>query len=428
MPFARVDAWWRSGIAAAFPSACFFVAGGLFLFAAVRRIFDSSSAAFAAVALSALNPNLLYLQSTSMTEAYFYAELAAILYFVVADAPVLAALATILATLTRYEGWFLIPFCGASLWLATPAVVPAERKRFKNAAIYVVIASLGPLYWLGHNWWLTGDPLSFYRGPFAPRAIQKGQPYPGLHDLQLAWLYYKTAVQLCAGPGLPLMAIAGAVVALARRAFWPLLILALPPIFYIWSMYSSGGTPIFVPTLWPHSWYNTRYGLAALPLLAFASAALVMAVPPKLRALIAVLIVVAGTIHWATHRDPADWVTWAESRANSTGRRAWMYGAADYLRAHRHGSAEILSSGGDDFLGIYRAAGIPLRETLSVFNGLPFEATIQKPELHMKQAWAVVREGDEVDRAVRKLDYSLELRLINKNEPVILIYRRSGGL
>ena len=99
----------------------------------------------------------------------------------------------------------------------------------------------------------------------------------------MAWLYYRTAVQLCAGR-LPLMALQGSGRRSSRRAFWPLLLLALPPFFYLWSMYSSGGTPIHVPGLWPHSYYNTRYGLAALPLLAFAAAALVLAVPPRIRA------------------------------------------------------------------------------------------------------------------------------------------------
>src|SRR3954463_10058492 len=97
MPFTRVDAWWHSGIAAAFPAALCFVAGGVFLFLAVRRIFESDAAALVATALAALNPNLLYLQSTSMTESYFFAELTALLYFMVSDSPVLAALATIAA-------------------------------------------------------------------------------------------------------------------------------------------------------------------------------------------------------------------------------------------------------------------------------------------------------------------------------------------
>ena len=96
-----------------------------------------------------------------MTEAYFYAELAAVLYCTVSGRPVLAAVATIAATLTRYEGWFLIPFVAAYFVIG---------KRYRAAAAYAAIASLGPLYWLGHNWFLTGDPLDFYRGPYAPRA------------------------------------------------------------------------------------------------------------------------------------------------------------------------------------------------------------------------------------------------------------------
>jgi hypothetical protein len=291
--------------------------------------------------------------------------------------------------------------------------------------VYLAVASLGPIYWLSHNWYLTGDPLAFYRGPYSPRAIQRGLPYPGLHDLRMAWLYYRTAVQLCASPGLSLMAIAGVVVALARRAFWPLLILALPPVFYLWSMYSSGGTPIFVPSLWPHSYYNTRYGLAALPLLAFASAALVMAVPPRMRIPIAVLIVIAGTIHWAG-RDPGDWVTWAESRVNSTGRRAWMNEAAGFLRGRYRPGTGIATSGGDDFLGIYRVAGIPLRETFSVYNGLGWDAALRRPDLYLTQRWAVVRQGDDLDRALDRGRYLLELRLVNKDEPVVEIYRRIG--
>lgn len=419
-PFAAVDAWWHSGIAAAFPSAICFVAGGVFLFAAVRRIFDSTAAALAATALVSLNPNLLYLQSTAMTEAYFYAELAALLYCTVSGRPALAAVATVAATLTRYEGWFLIPFV-AGYFLAA--------RRPRAAVLYCAIASLGPLYWFGHNWFLTGDPLDFYRGPYSPRAIQKGLPYPGLHNAPVAWLYYRTAVILCSGPGLAVMAVAGAVAALARRAFWPLLLLALPPLFYLWSMYSSGGTPIHVPGLWPNSYYNTRYGLAALPLLAFASAALVMAAPRRIRAVVAVLIVVAGGIHWLSHPGPESWITWAESRQNSTGRRAWMNSAADYLRVHYRPGVRILSSGGDDLFGIYRVAGIPLRETFSVDNGLPFEAAVRRPDLYLNEQWAVVRGGDPVEAAVvRSGRYELIRRMAEQDEPVIEIYRLVGGM
>ena len=73
--------------------------------------------------------------------------------------------------------------------------------------------------------------------------------YPGKSDWRRAFLYFRTAAQLCAGPCLPLLALAGVLAALFRRAFWPLLLLALPGVFYIWSMHFSGGTPIFIPVL-----------------------------------------------------------------------------------------------------------------------------------------------------------------------------------
>ena len=69
-------------------------------------------------------------------------------------------------------------------------------------------------------------------------------------------------------------------------------------------MHSSGATPIHVPDLWPDSYYNTRYGLAVLPLLAFAAAALVTLVPRASRAAVAALVVVAGTCHWLLHPGP----------------------------------------------------------------------------------------------------------------------------
>ena len=51
LPFVRIDALWLSGLAGAIPSAACFVLGATFLFAAVRRIFDSTAAAAAAVAV-----------------------------------------------------------------------------------------------------------------------------------------------------------------------------------------------------------------------------------------------------------------------------------------------------------------------------------------------------------------------------------------
>ena len=148
--------------------------------------------------------------------------------------------------------------------------------------LFGVLAAVGPVAWLAYNWWMTGDCLDFVRGPYSPGAIQGGATYPGLHDWRAAWLYCRTAIQLCAGPGLVALGLMGIIASLLKRAFWPLVLLALPPAFYVANMH-SGASPIFVPSLWPHSYYNVRYGTAALPLLALAAGGLVALVPPRMR-------------------------------------------------------------------------------------------------------------------------------------------------
>jgi hypothetical protein len=438
LPFVRVDAWWRSGMAGAIPSAACFLLAGMFLFAAAHRLWNSTPAAIAAAALLALNPNLLYLQTTPMTEPPFLACLMALLYFTVRfrqtqgwGALVAAALALCLGTLARYEAWLLLPFAAAYCAFA------AKRRRALVAAVFCLVAGLGPVYWLFHHWWLTGDPLAFYRNEWSPRAIQHGLPYPGRDDWRTAWLYYRTAATLCAGPVLPFIALAGAAAALAKRVFWPLALLTLPGLLIVWAMHSTGGSPIFLPTLPPNSYYNARYGLAVLPLLALAASALVAAIPNGLRTAAATLAIAAAIMPWLLHPAPANWVVWEEGHHNDAARREWARQAAQYLQPRYVRGSGIVSRSGT-MIAIYRQLGIPIREVFTIDNGLPWQAAMQRPELWLHQEWAVAEGGDPVQSAVNRLArlgigqdhspcYRLEQSIIIENAPVIEIYRRTGG-
>jgi hypothetical protein len=426
IPLVWHPALWRNGLAGAIPSSAAFVAAAVFLFLAARRTLGHAPA-FAAAGLFALNPNMLYLQSAPMTEALFAATLAALLYFTLRfrqtqelRAAALAGAAACAATLTRYEGWFLLPF--VSLYI----LVTARRKRFLAAALFASIAAVGPLAWLAHNWWYWGDALEFYRGPYSPRAIQRGLPYPGYRDWSLAWLQYRTAIRLCVGSPLCWLAAAGAAAAAAKRVFWPLFLLALPPAFYVWSMQSSGGSPLFVPVLWPFSHYNTRYAIAALPLLAFAAASLVAVVTPRLRAPAALVIVAAAVAPWILHPKSDDWVVWKESQVNSIARRAWTAQAAAFLQPrYRRGSGIFTSFG--DMAGIYALAGIPLRETLTGDNMPQWEATVRRPDLFLWEEWAVTASGDRVEGAMQHArGYELVREIRVPGAPAIRIYHRSA--
>lgn len=439
MPLAARDELWRSGLAGAIPPAVCFVLGVTFLFAAVRRVFLSTTAGAVAAALYALNPNALYLQSTPMTEPVFFAGLAGLLYFTVRfgetqtlGSAVVAGIATFAATLTRYDGWFLIPFATAYFLFA------ARRRRFRAAMVFGAIASLGPLLWVAYNGLVFDNVWEFYSGSASAKAIQGGLPYPGKDDWKTALIYFGWAVRACAGAPLFFIAAAGALAAIWKRALWPFALLALPGVFYVWSMHSSGSTPIFLPYLWPHSYYNTRYGLALLPLLAFCGGALVALVAGASsqarrrtgRGVIAAVAIVAVAISpWLLNPRPEAWITWKEAETNSTARRAWTRAAAGFLAVRYHTGDGIFTFATTPFAA-FRQAGIPLRDTLTGDNGPAFLAAKLRPDLFLWEQWALVTGGDPEQTAINRArrrgpNYNLVNRIVVKGAPVVEIYERS---
>jgi len=424
------DRLWRTGLAGAIPSSVCFVLAGAFLFSAMRRATKSSSAGFTALGLLALNPNLLYLQSTPMTEPVFLAGLMAVLYFTVLFrdsqslwAVIGAAIASLAASLSRYEGWFLIPFVTVYFLFA------AKRSRLVAFLIFATIAAVAPVYWVAHNWWLYGNPLEFYNGPYSAKVINgRTGGYPGEHDWKKAWLFFRTAAMMCAGWGAVAVAAVGLVGVFFKRIFWPVLLSALPTAFYLWSMY-AGGAAIFVPQLWFNSYYNTRYGLAALPLLAIAGACVVLLPPGRWRPSIALAAVAIGTAPWLVKPQSDKWVCWKESQVNSEGRRAWTREAARVLAGSYRRDAGIFTSFGD-LTGILREAGIPLREALYDGDEPAWMAATTRPSLFLHEEWAIAISGDIVATTVQRAifkggpSYHLERSIKIKGAPVIEIYKR----
>jgi hypothetical protein len=332
----------------------------------------------------------------------------------------IAAAASNAASLTRYEGWFLIPF--VSLYLL------AVSKRKSQAILFAVLAALAPLAWLAHNQYYYSNALEFYNGPYSAGAIyqrqlaQGGFRYPGDHDWITAARYYLAASRWIAGWPLLILGAAGTLVALVRKAWWGLLFLFLPLLFYVWSLYSSA-TPIFVPDLPPYGWYNTRYAIAAIPFAAFAAGALVTLVPARhqVKSSIILAVVIAGA--WGLSGSSS--ISWRESEVNSEARRAWTAQAASFLAGeYRPGSGIIFPFG--DLTGVLREAHIPLREGLHEGNGVAFDAALARPDLLLREGgsveWGLAFSGDGVDAALQKAGYALRKRIVVKGAPVAGVY------
>jgi hypothetical protein len=424
MPFVRVDEWWRNGLAGAIPSACAWVAACLFLFLTLRK-FWSLGAALIGLGVFALNPNLLYLAATPMTETIFFASALGMLYCSIqaverssAWSAVLCGLAACAATMTRYEGWFLLPF------VLLYFVAAGGQSRWTLAITFAFIAALGPLYWIAHNWIFYSDPLEFFRGPDSAKAIyqrylDKGMArYPGDHDWPAAIKQFAVATK--AVNGWPLIAISalGLFPALRTKAFWPLVFLSLSPIFYVMSLH-TGGTPIFIPEIYPFSHYNTRYALAALPLFAVCCAALANALPK------ASLFLVPAAASWFFFQPV---LTWRESEVNSESRRAWTSEVAQILRRDYKPGRGILMPFGD-LTAILPEAGFSIRESLHQGDLLAYERAVARPDLFLNEEWAVVISGeaaaDGIARGIAKgMPYELLKRISLKNAPVIEVWRR----
>ena len=418
LPFAMRGAWWKNGLAGAIPSAMCFVIGGTFLFAAARRAYGSAPAAALVLAPFAMNPNVLYLQSTPMTESLFLAALAALLWATLwfresqsLGAVLSAAAASCAASLTRYEGWLLVPF--VALYL----LVVARRKW--QAVLFAALAALAPIAWLAHNQFYYSNALEFYNGPYSAGAIYRRQlasgmaPYPGDHDWRKAIEYYATAARWVCGLVLLALGGIGYLSALAKRVFWPIVFLLIPPAFYIWSMHSSAAA-IYVPNLWPFSWYNTRYTIAVAPLAAFAAGSLVLWLPPNGRR-IAAATLAASTLTLSS-------VCWKESQINSLARRDWTHQAAEYLSANYHSGEGILYSFGD-LTGILREAGISLREGLHEGNHPAWDQAVARPDLFLHEKWALAFAGDPVSKLVAT-HYQLRKQIRVEGAPVVEIYHR----
>lgn len=425
LPFVTNDWLWKTGVAGTIPVAVCFVVAGTFFYLAARESYQSRVAAAVVVLCFALNPNVLYLGSIPMTEVVFLAALAMLLFSILRFGatqkmsyllPGVAA--TWWASLTRYDGWFLIPF--AALWFAFTAV----QRRWVIFVFFGALASLAPLYWMAHNWWETGNALDFYNGPYSAKAIQGSAWYPGFHDWPVAVRYYAAAGRMCSGTMLIFLGAAGAILAATKRCFAPVLFLMLTPAFYIWSIHSSGN-PVFLPQLWG-GYYNSRYGIAVVVLCAFAAGAIARALPGRYRSA-GLLLPLAAIAPWLIHPSKENWVVWKESEVNSVARRAWTREAGSFFTEHyRPGQGILTNSGTGDISGIFCETGIPLREVLHIGNGPAFLANSERPDLLDQEIWAVAQQGDSLSKKLARpgAEYRIVEDVRVTGAPVLEIYRR----
>jgi len=434
LPFVWNDALWRTGIAGAIPGMVAYVLGTLGIFRLVSgRV--SRIAAYVAAAIYALNPNLLYLQTTAMNEpilmAFFIWALVYLDEFLRACFPsadshvaparmkpgrALEACGIALAggAFTRYDGWFIAAIFGVILtcilgfWWRRTSDNSERRAMAKSFCEFLLLNALVPVFWLIYTYCISGYALDFINGPYSAKAIalRTTGTYPGQHHLFTAALYFLKAAKLNMGSefwgqALFIAAVAGTAVAAWRfRSYGVFLLLWLPLAFYALSI-AYGSVPIYVPVWYPRSYYNVRYGLELLPVFAVFTSLLAGSIADRVNesalknAIWCVLFGAVTASYLSVYRDTP--ITLREALVNSRGRVAIERALANYLSGLPR-SATLLMYGGER-AGALQLAAIPRRHVIAESEHPDWEWALLDPA--RSADYVVACQGDPVWLAVR---------------------------
>lgn len=458
VPFVQKMSWWQTGEAAALPSMACYVAACVGLYR-LALCFMRNSIAWLAVAFFMLNPGLLYFSTTAMTEPLFLAEMiwASLLIVLLAQRSEAeeaggqgrllgAALVLVCAVYTRYDGWV---YAAAAWCVATWIVVQRRNLRERLTGMWLlgsVLVVMAPLLWLAYNAKQFHDPLDFLRGPYSARAIEaRTSPHGAGHYMEyhrpwVAFLYFLKAAELGAVPRYAtqlifVLALAGALFLwMRRRASGPTAgglmaasLLWLPLPFYTYSV-AYGSVPIFIPIWFPHSWYNTRYGMEMLPVFALFGAAALEGVAEWRQRWARWLVPVTAALIVANavvllYGPP---LVFQEAVENSRTRISFEEALANWLRILPPGKTLLMNT--SDHVGAVQRAGIPLRDIINDGDSYEWQAALKDPAA--KADYVIALDGDAVAKAVAAHPQGLTLQQIicSTGQPCARVYssRKNG--
>ena len=421
LPFILSKQMWQSGSGGSIPSMAGFVFGVLGIFRLLRTVLspDEQEAGkpdatvlvlpWVAAILYAANPNLIYMQSIAMGESLYLAFFIwSVVYFAkfaqrgedASRSLIKCALCLAAACWTRYDGWFL----AGVLAIAAAAILFVFRKpeikqsRREQRAVwplltkFALIAFAAPALWLAYNAAVYRNPLEFANGPYSAKAIEQktSTVNPAKGNLWAASSYFLKAAELnlsestWLATALAALALVGS---LARRRLAGrgrvALLLWTPLPFYACSI-AYGSIPIFVPTWWPFSLYNLRYGLQLLPaFVVFAPlgisfilhSAVVQTAAKAARPALdwrrwTAIATFASVLALGAASDGAIWradpICYREAQINSRGRVVLDKQVARWINSLPPNSTLLMFLG--EHVGALEQAGIPLRQTINEGN------------------------------------------------------------
>ncbi len=439
LPFIWSDFLWRTGLAGSIVSGFCYVITTITLYKLVMLITKNRTASVVSSWIFMLNPNILYLQSTAMTELPLIAFFILSSYFFIRyikniqamQSLILSAGFGFLAVLSRYDGWFLVMMQAAIIVILGLLKKSPWKKIEGSVVIFCTFAFFGIFLWLLWGQLILGNAFYFTQSEFSARTQQqawlaKGQ-LPAYKDIWLSFLYYFTTSMSNSGFLLFFLSIVG----FFRFAFKRenrierLMIgglMVAPFLFYVITLY-VGQSVIFIPHITPKDFewrlFNVRYGVMMIPVVAVFVGYLFFKVQRLGKLMIISLFCLQYFFYGVGYSKAISYIDGIQglSHAKKPDAEQWMY--------HNYDGGLVLFDDYARTVSVVRS-GIPMKKIIYIGTKPYWEESLVTPEKHAR--WIVLQKSDAIWNAMLEKP-EIEARLYAHfdkvyTSPDILVFKR----
>lgn len=431
------DFMWHTGLAGALPNMVSYIATSIIIYAYLSKLGVRLLGRLVGVLVFAINLNVLYLQSTAMTEPLLMATMTAGCFYLLVWSKngqmvdlIKSAAWIMLSTLTRYDGWFLAIVATGIITIKTAVTEFLNRTREQSLSkrlragyshaegvgiLFMTLAFFGIALWFLWNLLIFKDPFYFASGPFSAKS-QQDQLYaagnlPTKHNLMLSIKMYTYATVYNSGTFLTAIGLVGGILLWTdKRLSWQLKLATLsmltPFVFNVISLF-LGQSVIFVQGLSGNTWFNIRYGILMLPSIAIGIGYLIDKLQKISWPLIAVIV-----LSLAISLTSADAVTIDDARVGSSQKN--VSEVSGYLADHAKNQKGFILISVASHDAILFSSGLPMARYIHEGTGAYWESAIVAPDRWAR--WIIMRTNDENDLTWRSI----------KNAPGLVKYEKVG--
>ncbi len=425
IPFVWNDFLWHSGLAGAITSMVSFVATGIFIYLILKQLGVGIWGRLTAVFIFAANLNILYLQSTAMTELLLIATTTAAIYnFILWEQEekmidlIKSAFWVMLASLTRYDGWFLFLFIASAVIFniliksSKKNLTQNLKEKYKKAEglviLFATLAGFGIFLWFLWNQLIFKDALYFAFGPYSARAQQVQLEQAGnlvtkgniLYSIQtyLYSLFYN------AGAFNAILGFLGAgILWFDKKIKFSVKIASIalltPLLFNIIALY-LGHSVLFIQGISGDTWFNVRYGALMIPSIAVFIGFLI-------DRLITLRFVLIGLILFVTFFafSSFDAVTIDDARVGSSQKNVTEVSGWLNQNARDKDGFVLISVASHD--AIIFSSGLPMSKFIHEGTGAYWDYATTDPERWAR--WIVMRTYDDKDMVYKSVSQTDDL-------------------